>query len=595
MAKRRTAAYYRRRQAQEQAQAQAEAEAIEAKKYDEQKAAIYIRVSTQYQVDRASLPVQREELINYARYALSIEKYDVFEDAGYSGKNMDRPAYQHMMSRVRLGEFSHILVWKIDRISRNLLDFAGMYAELKKLGVTFVSKNEQFDTSSAMGEAMLKIILVFAELERNMTSERVTAVMISRAQDGQWNGGKIPFGYSYDKATKTISINETEAKVVRLIFDTYEKEGSLVRAAHYLNERGIRQRSGHPWTPSGLQRLITNPFYVGTMRYNYRHVSARPGSVKPEGEWVIYEDHHDAIIDPKRQEHIIQLLGEKRRNSGNGFYQRKNVHVFAGLLKCSYCGSLMSATIDRPRADGWQPSHYICTRHRRFDDCPNKFISDVTLGPFVFNYIANMIRATNSFGKTTSIETLEKKLLRGPVFSNVSHIGQAGLKELYDHLRTDLGTVEYTPLPPREDANSEERDLLLAEKRRLERALNRLKSLYLYSEDTMSEVDYIVERKNLTDSLEDVVDRLEKLEASLSDAGSMSDEEFIAEASYFVMAQNLLATRYINYENFIRQIDPSIPKNFIRSIVQNFCIRDGKVVSILFKNGIEHQFFYKDE
>ena len=88
-----------------------------------------------------------------------------------------------------------MLVWKLDRISRNLLDFAAMYDELKRLGVTFVSKNEQFDTSSAMGEAMLKIILVFAELERKMTAERVTAVMISRAGNGQWNGGRIPFGY----------------------------------------------------------------------------------------------------------------------------------------------------------------------------------------------------------------------------------------------------------------------------------------------------------------------------------------------------------------------------------------------------------------
>lgn len=80
-----------------------------------------------------------------------------------------------MMSRIRTGEFTHILVWKIDRISRNLLDFASMYAELKELGITFISKNEQFDTSSAIGEAMLKIILVFAELERNMVSERVSA------------------------------------------------------------------------------------------------------------------------------------------------------------------------------------------------------------------------------------------------------------------------------------------------------------------------------------------------------------------------------------------------------------------------------------
>ena len=155
-----------------------------------QKVAIYIRVSTQYQVDRASLPVQREELIAYCKYVLGIDNFEVFEDPGYSAKNTDRPDYQRMINRVRTGEFSHILVWKIDRISRNLLDFAAMYAELKKLGVTFVSKNEQFDTSSAMGEAMLKIILVFAELERNMTSERVSAIMLSRANGGVWNGGK---------------------------------------------------------------------------------------------------------------------------------------------------------------------------------------------------------------------------------------------------------------------------------------------------------------------------------------------------------------------------------------------------------------------
>ena len=120
---------------------------------------------------------------------MNTDNYLIFEDPGYSAKNTDRPDFQRMMARVRTGEFTHILVWKIDRISRNLLDFAAMYQELKELGVTFVSKNEQFDTSTAIGEAMLKIILVFAELERHMTSERVTAAMLSRATNGKWNGG----------------------------------------------------------------------------------------------------------------------------------------------------------------------------------------------------------------------------------------------------------------------------------------------------------------------------------------------------------------------------------------------------------------------
>ena len=167
---------------------------IDAPKEKPQRAAIYLRVSTAYQVDRDSLPMQRKDLVGYCEYALNISDYTIFEDAGYSGKNTDRPKFQEMMQQVRLGMFTHILVWKIDRISRNLLDFATMYSELKQLGVVFVSKNEQFDTSSAMGEAMLKIILIFAELERNMTSERVTAAMLSRAANGQWNGGRVPLG-----------------------------------------------------------------------------------------------------------------------------------------------------------------------------------------------------------------------------------------------------------------------------------------------------------------------------------------------------------------------------------------------------------------
>ena len=146
------------------------------------KVAIYIRVSTHWQVDKDSLKVQERELISYCQMVLGINDYVVFTDPGYSAKNTDRPDYQAMMDRIRTGEFSHLLVWKIDRISRNIIDFATMSEELKHLGVAFVSKNEQFDTSTAMGEAMLQIIMVFAQFERKQTSERVTAVMLSRAR-----------------------------------------------------------------------------------------------------------------------------------------------------------------------------------------------------------------------------------------------------------------------------------------------------------------------------------------------------------------------------------------------------------------------------
>lgn len=567
---------------------------------DTKKAAIYIRVSTQYQVDRASLPVQREELINYARYALGIESCEIFEDAGYSAKNTDRPAYQQMMSRIRTGEFSHLLVWKIDRISRNLLDFAAMYKELKELGVIFVSKNEQFDTSSAMGEAMLKIILVFAELERNMTSERVSAVMVSRANSGKWNGGKIPFGYDYDKQTREFSINASEAAVIRTVYDLYETHWSLVTVAKILNEKGILPRSGKPWNPTTVRTMLVNPFYVGIYRYN-RHDENNPKrfTMKPETEWIIIEDHHPAIIDRDRQDRIVKALQNRQRGKYGQYstYQRKNVHIFAGLLRCGNCGSNMASTIDRPRSDGWRPSVYICSRRRRFDDCQNKYVSDTTLGPFVLNYIANMIKASNSFGKTTSMETLQKKLLRGEYFADIDHIARPGLEELYNHLRNGVGTFEYTPQPVNSAeslAAISEKDILLSEKRRLERALSRLKSLFLYSEDTMAEKDYIVERKQILDSLEDVNARLEEVERTATASLSLSDDEFLAKASYFIMAQQLQDKRFVDYEKFIRKIDPQIVKDFINSIVQNFCIKDGRIVSILFKNGIEHQFIYKE-
>ncbi len=104
------------------------------------KVAIYVRVSTHHQIDKDSLPLQRQDLINYSKYVLNTNKYELFEDAGYSAKNTDRPNFQNMMSKIRKNEFSHLLVWKIDRISRNLLDFCDMYEELKNIIVRLYLK-----------------------------------------------------------------------------------------------------------------------------------------------------------------------------------------------------------------------------------------------------------------------------------------------------------------------------------------------------------------------------------------------------------------------------------------------------------------------
>lgn len=565
--------------------------------------AIYVRVSTHYQVDKDSLPVQKEELIAYAKYVLNASSYEVFEDAGFSAKNTDRPDYQQMMSRVRDGEFSHVLVWKLDRISRNLLDFAAMYDELKKLGVTFVSKNEQFDTSSAMGEAMLKIILVFAELERKMTAERVTAVMISRAGNGQWNGGRVPYGYDYDKETETFSVSETEGPIVLRIYDLYEENHSLIYVARTLNAAGVRHRSGKEWTPTTVSIILKNPFYTGTYRYNYYDMSKRGSrqDIKPEDEWVLVVDHHPAIVDVERWQRVTAYLEHNRRGwqSAGKTYTRKNVHAFAGLLTCGVCGGVMSATSNcRTHKDGYRPSNYACMSHRKNSCCTNKYITDTKIGPFALNYIANLIKARESFGKTTSPETLQKKLLRGDMFKDVVCIKEHGLLDLHSLYKSQVSGVKYQP--PRmaaEDGKNpaSERDILLTERRRLERALSRLKSLYLYSEEDMSEREYVIEKNNLSESLSKVNARLEELEKGLTSQFSISDEELIAKASYFIMSQKLSDKRYVDYKRLLKETDPKILKDFINSVSSNFCIKNGRIESITFKNGIIHEFVYKDE
>lgn len=558
--------------------------------------AIYIRVSTIYQIDKDSLQVQKRELVAYAQMVLGINDYVIFEDPGYSAKDTNRPNYQRMMSRLRTGEFSHLLVWKIDRISRNLLDFSSMYQELKELGVVFVSKNEQFDTSTAIGEAMLKIILVFAELERNMTSERVTAIMLSRAENGQWNGGRVPYGYEWSKKEQVFSIVPSEAKIVNLIYSMYEQYQSLVYIVRHLNDAGVRTRAGKEWSPTTIHKILTNPFYKGCYVYNI-HSDGKASEKRDEGEWITFEDHHEAIVSEVLFDRIQIAL---KRNKRGGVpeektYIRKNIHIFAGLVKCGVCGCTMTATLDKRRADGWRPSIYGCSKRRNSATaCTNKYCSDIVIGPFVFNYIANIIRAKESVTKRTTLNTLERKLLRGSAFAEVEHISSDALQSMYDLLVNGQTGVEYKPqiIFNENNASIDELSVLQDRRRKSETALNRLKTLYLYGDEGLSEKDYIISRKKITDDIKAIDDRLAELHASNSVSETDSDE-FLQKASYFIMVESLLNERYIDYEKYIRSIEPNIPRNFIVSTIQSIVVENSKVKSITFKNGITHSFTYK--
>ena len=529
------------------------------------KVAIYIRVSTQFQVDKDSLHVQRRELISYSDIILGIHDYTVFEDAGYSAKNTDRPQYQQMLERTRKGEFSHILVWKIDRISRNLLDFASMYSELKDLGVTFVSKNEQFDTSTAVGEAMLKIILVFAELERQMTSERVTAVMLSRANNGQWNGGKIPFGYNYDKTTQTFTVNPKESPIIESIYHLYLQSSSIIYVCKSLNAQGIPTRNSNKWAAPTLHRILTNPFYYGAMRYNtYNEKSGYKKN--PLEDVIVIEDHHPPIISKDTFTAVQHVLHNNRKTSEKTDYTRKNIHILAGLLYCDLCNAKMYSTIDRIRNSGYKPTAHICP-NRREKNCNCPITSDINIAPTLFSIISALLIASRTeFSDYHSYESFILSSTDIPYMEN--------LEQFYELSKSGHTLLEYAPeFSPDLSPISN----LQTQQTRLRNALTRLNSLYLYSESPMPESEYTEQRRKIESELATLETQIssEELPNSITE-----------KATYFLFVQQLIDHKFINYERFMLTADKLVIKSFLNQILSRIGTKNNRLSSLTFKNGI---------
>ena len=454
-----------------------------------------------------------------------------------------------------------------------------MYAELKRLGVVFVSKNEQFDTSSAIGEAMLKIILVFAELERNMTSERVSAVMLSRATSGQWNGGRVPYGYKRDD--EEFVFDDEEAEIVKRISSEYLGGSSILEIARGLNVDGIKTRGGKEWSTTGVHKILKNNFYIGDYTYNVHE----GGSVKPSSEWVTIENHHVALLTRSAFNETKRLLVRNRRGGVIGeSYTNKNIHIFAGLIRCGSCGANMVATIDRPRSGNWRPSVYGCsTRRRNNSACQNKYISDITVGPFIFALVGAMLKAQKQVTKSTAIETLKKRFISALGVEDID-----GLEILLNALKQGLAHQEYRPDNVfASDQSPSEKDLLLEQKRKNTIALNRLQTLYLYSDGGMSEREFVVERKRIQDENEEIDKRLEAIEAS--DTPSVPE----LQESYVIMSNYLSDPSKVDYEKFAKSVDPKIPKNFFRTIIDHMDALNGKIVSVTFMNGLTLKFSHQ--
>lgn len=559
------------------------------------KAALYVRVSTRYQIDKDSLPFQRKKLKEYCKF-LGIDKFVIFEDDGYSAKNTDRPHFQEMMNRVRAGEFSHVIVWKVDRISRNLLDFAAMYEELKDHKVTFISMNEQFDTSTAIGEAMLKIILIFAELERNMTSERVTGIMLDRAENGLWNGARMPVGYRWNPETKYPEPDPEESKIIQFIFDEYERVRSCLKIARYLNNNGIKSKRGGQWTSKLIHDIIRNPFYIGTYRYNLRE-SGR-GPLKPESEWIVKENNHQGIIVKEQFARCNAIMDENGTSRDTSDLRaRKYVHTFSGHLVCGKCGANMIASKDRARANGWRPSVYRCAQRSRMLDCENsKTISEIYIGPFIFNYVANMARIQKNFKNIKTLEQLERELLKGPEFEGIK-ISEESLRRTFDALAfREVGKGAYLPDVNLSGDNdeytaAEQLSLLKREREKCKTAIDRLTDLYLYDPNSMTKEEFSKKKKELLKKIAGFENQIEACQTT-SGNDDLADLEFIRKASAFLVAQRIVSKKHIDYNQMAFELDNDILKDFVDQVIDRVVTLDGRVQEIRFVNGLVHEFHY---
>ena len=559
------------------------------------KAALYTRVSTVHQVDKDSLPHQKHALTEYIKYVLHIEDYEIFEDAGFSGKNTNRPAYQEMMMRIRAGEFTHLVVNKIDRISRNLLDFAAMYEELKKYNVVFVSCNEQFDTSNAMGEAMLKIILVFAELERHMTSERVTAVMMDRARKGIRNGSFLPLGYRWSQDKKFIQIDEQEAKTTKLIFSMYLDGMSTTKIARFLNAHSITGKKGGCWNSATVRQILVNPIYKGTFLYNYRTSKSGATRKRPSNDWVVIDDNHPALISPEKWEKVKAML--KKNRLTNNIKHGRHTHVFMDISYC-ICGHRLYSKLGRQsiRTD-YQPTYYGCANYLyrvgMKDRCDNnRCMGDGFLGTFLLVYMRNMIQVQQNISPDTTREEMEKALLNGLDKYEIKKIAADSLEDIYRSFMCQAN-IEYIPKEQPdylEKENSHLKEKLEKEKVKHERALERLNHAYLYNDVEIPSDTFFLERKKIIQKLSDVKSKLRELDQHIEK--KEDDYAFLEQASDYLIKKCLLSSDPINWVELALHVDVSVLHQFFLATIERITSYKAKIIYIKFKNGIVHHFIY---
>ncbi|RNB62017.1 recombinase family protein [Brevibacillus gelatini] len=362
--------------------------------------AIYARVSTEEQAEQGySIPAQLEVLRSLCKSERKIV-YKEYVDAGISGKSIDkRPALQELLRDVEEGKIQEVLVWKLDRISRKTSDLLYIVEKLNKNNVKFRSYSEkEFDTETAAGKLSIQILGVIAEFQRNTIIENVKMGMKQRARNGKWNGGNV-LGYNVVEvpsgkgSESVLLVNPVEAELVRKIFRMYAAGQGLRSIANQLNNEGYRTKLGNSFSTVAVKTILTNPVYIGKIRYNVRENwnEKRRKGINPNP--IIADGEHEPIIDMDTWEAVQKLYGKKSKTSPRVF---EGTYLLTGLMRCPQCGGTLGAhRVKDKLKDGTVVvrRYYVCNRFRNNGSrvCSSNSVRADLVEDFVMNRIKEVV------------------------------------------------------------------------------------------------------------------------------------------------------------------------------------------------------------
>jgi site-specific DNA recombinase len=310
------------------------------------KVATYVRVSTDEQAKEGfSIPAQRERLRAFCE-SQGWEIVQEYIEEGWSAKDLDRPQMQRLLKDIKKGNIDIVLVYRLDRLTRSVLDLYLLLQTFEKYNVAFRSATEVYDTSTAMGRLFITLVAALAQWERENLAERVKFGIEQMIDEGKKPGGHSPYGYKFDKDFNC-TIIEDEANVVRMIYRMYCDGYGYRSIADRLNELGIKPRIAKEWNHNSVRDILTNDIYIGTYRW---------------GNKVVLNNHPPIISETLFRK--VQKEKEKRRVDRT----RVGKFLLTGLLYCGNCnGHKMQGTFDKRE----QKTYYRCTKCNRITNEKN--------------------------------------------------------------------------------------------------------------------------------------------------------------------------------------------------------------------------------